>query len=192
MQSCWIALSVLSLLALHTHGDASSSTTHPRIILLRSRTIDTALTPPATPSDRRTAAEAQTWLVHLESVAHREAVEQQLGVHFEGYLPHNTFMLHASAATAEALVTIPQVLWSRPLASIDKIDPALQELAHGQRSVQLDVVLSEEPIDLAVAADSLSRLLYLIDRRLQATQRTTAQRVPQRCLVIVRLCSTVS
>ena len=173
MQS-WLVLSVLGLLALRAHGDASSSITHPRIILLRSRTIDTALTPPATPAHRRTKAETQTWLVHVESVADRASVERQLGVRFEGYLPHNTFMLHASVATAEALATIPQVLWSRPLAAIDKIDPALQELAHGPRSVQLDVVLSEDPLDLAVAADSLSKLLHPIDRRLQATQRTTA------------------
>ena len=75
------ALSLLLLIGIHTWSTTGqhvqSAAVSPRLVLLRSRTINTSASPPA----RRLAVlgpAARSYLVHLETVGHRRKLEDDL------------------------------------------------------------------------------------------------------------------
>lgn len=103
------ALLVLAVIAIGTFAHKA----HPRFVHLRGHKGINTETHPGFNGESSSQQKMQ-FIVHVRGPVHHKAVarlEKALGVTFDEYLPHNSFLLYAPPSVAKSASLHPEVLW---------------------------------------------------------------------------------
>jgi hypothetical protein len=129
-----VAITLVATLCALVHG-MSNIKEHGRKILLKSGTIDTTT---AAPFNRHSSEHLLTethkaawatelpsrapYMIHVSHVDVKSQLEAVMGSSIKTYLPHNTYLVHASPQQIEELNQVQGVVWTDAFPSIAKVD----------------------------------------------------------------------